>query len=215
MKRLLIIGAGGFGRELLGWSRDIPFNARDWAVGGFLDANPAALDGYQVDLPILGDPMTISPSENDVLTCAIGDPKAKLRIVEALKRKGGRFISIIHPTAVVGPLCRLGEGCILCPAVVITTNVTIGDFVTVNVAATVGHDVVVGEGCTICGHADITGAALLGKGVFVGSHASILPKASIGDYAIVGAGSVVLRKVREGATVMGVPAKQVAGFDFS
>ena len=71
----------------------------------------------------------------------------------------------------------------------------------------------IGDGCTLSGHADVTGNATLGEGVFLGSHASVLPSAKVGDYAVVGAGSVVLRRVRAHSTVVGVPAKQIHGFD--
>ena len=82
-----------------------------------------------------------------------------------------------------------------------------------NVYATVGHDAKIGDGCTLSGHADVTGFARLGEGVFMGSHATVLPRAVVGDYAVVGAASAVVRTARAYTTVMGVPAKQIAGFE--
>ena len=212
MKRLLIVSAGAFGREVLSWALDVPAAQRDWEVAGFLDNRPSALDGFNCPFSIMGDPLNFELSENDCLICAIGDPATKLQYCNQLKARGGRFISLIHPTAVIGLNCRLGEGCILCPYVVVTTNVVLGSFVTLNCHTTVGHDVVIDDGCTLSCHSDVTGWASLGEGVLLGSHASVLPKAVIGDYALVGAGSVVLRKVLPHTTVMGVPAKQVYGF---
>ncbi len=212
MKRLLIIGAGGFGREVLHWALDVRPQNRDWEVSGFLDADPAVLDAYNCRLPILADPLHYSPQEDDCFICAIGHPSTKLKVCRSLKERGAHFITLIHPTAIHGRRCVLGEGCIFCPGSIITVDVTIGDFVTVNAHSTIGHNAVVGQGCTLSGHVDVTGYASLGEGVFLGSHAVVLPGATVGDYAVVGAGSVVLKKVKAGATVMGVPAKQIAGF---
>jgi sugar O-acyltransferase (sialic acid O-acetyltransferase NeuD family) len=212
MKRLLIIGAGGFGREVLNWALDVLPENRNWEVGGFLDANPAVLDAYDCGFPILDDPLNYVPEDNDCFICAIGHPSTKLRVCRSLKERGAQFITLIHPTAIVGSRSKLGEGCIFCPGSIITVDVTIRDFVTVNALSTIGHNAVVGQGCTLSGHVDVTGYASLGEGVFLGTHAVILPGAKVGDYAIVGSGSVVLKKVKAGATVMGVPAKQIAGF---
>jgi sugar O-acyltransferase (sialic acid O-acetyltransferase NeuD family) len=212
MNRLLIIGAGGFGREVLNWAQDIPMQNRAWKVGGFLDADTSALDGYNCNFSILGDPQTYIPRQGDCFICSIGHPATKLRICQNLKERGAQFITLIHPSSVIGSRCSIGVGCIFCPGAIITTDVKISDFVTVNAQASIGHDVIIGDGCTLSSHVDITGFASLGEGVFLGSHAVVLPKGDVGDFAIVGAGSVVLKKVKPGATVMGVPAKQIAGF---
>ncbi|MDA8139139.1 MAG: acetyltransferase [Desulfobacteraceae bacterium] len=212
MNRLIIVGAGGFGREVLNWALHAEAGQQDWRVAGFLDGNPRALEGYDYPFAILGDPKTHRPDAGECFLCAIGEPRIKLAVCQALEQAGARFVSLVHPSAVVGRTVVLGPGCIICPGAVVTADVRLGRHVAVNACASIGHDVVIGDGCTLSGHADVTGFAMLGQGVFLGSHAVILPKAKVGDFAIVGAGSVVLRSVKPGATVMGVPAIQVAGF---
>jgi sugar O-acyltransferase (sialic acid O-acetyltransferase NeuD family) len=209
-KRLLIIGAGGFGREVLQWAQDIQAQGRvDWEVGGFLDANARALENFDIDLPILGSPETWQPDVNDRFVCVIGDPSTRLRICRELLGRGAKFVTLIHPSAIVGSRCSIGDGAILCPHVTVTVDVMIGDFVILNVRSSVGHDAQVGDGCTVNSFCDITGNATLGEGVFLGSHSSVTPSASIGDYARVGAGSVVVRRVRANTTVMGPTAKRI------
>ncbi len=210
-KRLLVVGAGGFGREVAAWASDIPLSARDWELGGFLDDCADALHGYEVGLPIVGGIAEYVPQESDLFVMALGDPRTKLAAAGRLTKRGAQFITLVHPTAIVGDRSRLGAGTVVCPRAVITTDVKIGRFVTINLHATIGHDTVVGDGCTLSCQTDVTGFARLGEGVFLGSHASVLPGAKVGDYAKVGAGSIVLKKVRPGTTVLGVPGKADIG----
>ena len=211
MNRLLIIGAGNFGREVLDWALAIPSSERDWEVYGFLDSRSEILHGTNCQFGIVGDPLTYLVQPGDRFICAVGEPKQKLFYARHIKARGGKFVNIIHPSTIIGSNCHIGEGCVFCPGAIITTNVVIGSFVTLNVYATVGHDARIGDGCTLSGHTDVTGWAVLGEGIFLGSHASVLPKAVVGDYAVIGAGSVVLRKVEANVTVMGVPAKDIYG----
>lgn len=209
MKRLLIVGAGGFGREVLCWARDVEPTQSEWKIGGFLDANPAALNGFDVHLEILGDPAKFVPAETDRYICAIGDPATKQRVVTGLLARGAQFSTLIHPSVILGADCRVGTGCILCPGAVVTTNVILGRFVALNIGATVGHDVGTGDWCTLSVHTTISGKVSLGEAVFAGSHACVLPGLRVGDRAVVGAGAVVTRNVSAGSTMFGVPAKLI------
>jgi sugar O-acyltransferase (sialic acid O-acetyltransferase NeuD family) len=189
---------------LLAWARDA-----GWQVAGFLDRNPEALSGFDLDVPVVGDPESYGPAAEEVFACAIGEPRIKLSLARALQQRGARFVNVIHPTAIVGPGNRLGVGIILCPYAVITTNVTLGDFVSLNLHGTIGHDATIGPGCTLNDHTDVTGGACLGEGVFLGSHASVLPGARVGDYARIGAGSTVVRSAKAGTTIVGVPGRRL------
>ncbi|NIK76087.1 sugar O-acyltransferase (sialic acid O-acetyltransferase NeuD family) [Paenibacillus castaneae] len=208
IKKLIIIGAGNFGREMLAWSLASElFN--NWKVFGFIDDDLEALNGYNVGYPIVSTINEYLPKEDDVFICSINNPNVKLEVCEKLKSIGAKFINIIHPMAIVGPNCTIGEGVILCPFSMLTSHVNLGNYVTINAHSTIGHDAVLGDGCTLSGHCDITGFAHLEKGVFMGSGSRILPKAHIGEYAFIGAGSVVLRKVKAKRKVFGIPAQYI------
>lgn len=229
MKRLLIIGAGGFGREVFTWARDNPLHQSEWAVHGFLDSRTGALDGFAKDprelrdtmphadellsrykrnVGIVGDPMTYVPGPDDVFLCAVGDPAERRRYVTPILEKGGEFITLMHPRSEVSVYATLAEGTIIGPLACISPDAHIGRFVTINSYTSIAHDVTVGDWCEIDGHCLIAGRATIGESVRIHGGAIITPDVTIGDGAVVGAGSVVFGKVPAATTVMGNPARR-------
>jgi len=209
MKRLLIIGAGGFGREVLGYALDIKKENRDWEVYGFLDDNPNALDNYNYDYKIVDTIRNHLIKEDEIFICALGDPKMKLKICQEYKAKGAMFTNIIHPTSRIGRTSTYGQGLIMCPYSSITENVKIGEFNTINSFSGYGHDSIAEDGCTLSAHCDATGYVYLEEGVFLGSNVTIVPSVRIGRYSRIGAGSVVLKNVPANITIFGNPAKRI------
>lgn len=205
MKRCLVVGAGGFGREMLSWALQVVQG--EWSIAGFLDRNPAALAARNFPFGIVGDPDTWQPSEDDVFVAAIGDPETRLRVCTGLQSRGARFVTIVHPTVQLGLNARIGEGCVLAPFALVSVDAVVERFVAINHAGGVGHDVRVGEGSTISSYCDLMAGVEIGRCCYIGSHACILPGKKIGDYAKVGAGSSVVRNVKARVTVMGVPAQ--------
>lgn len=205
MKRCLVVGAGGFGREALSWALHV--HDCDWKIAGFLDSNPLALDGKDFPYPILGDPATWVPAEDEVFIAGLGDPDTRMRVCGELKARGARFVTLIHPSVIRGVNADIAEGCVVAPNAVISANTKLESFVVVNIAASIGHDSHVGQGTTVSCHCDIMGYVSIGRCCFIGGHACILLGKKVGDHAIVGAGSTVVRNVPFRTTVMGVPAQ--------
>ena len=99
MKHLVIVGAGGFGREMFGTAREAVGFGTEFDIKGFLDAKPTALDGFVGYPPIVGSPDSYVPAEDDVFITALGSIASRRRCVSSLEKKGAKFISIIHRTS--------------------------------------------------------------------------------------------------------------------
>ena len=209
MKQIYIVGAGGFGREVFDWMMETLDLFEEYSFAGFLDDNLQALDGVPIQASVVSKISDYKIGENDYLICGIGDPSLKKEICQSLVEKGGKFISLIHPSARLGRGSKIGNGSVVCPNVVITCDVEVGDFVVINLSTTLGHDSKVGNWSTLSAHCDVTGFVEVGESVFMGSGARIIPSKTLGEASVIGAGSVVIRDVASGTSVFGNPARTI------
>ena len=209
MQDIIIVGASGFGREVLALIESINEAEPKWNVLGFIDDDPAKLDGFDIPYKILGRIQDWNPSDQEKYVLAIAAPKVKEKIISLLRSKGANFATIIAPTSTISARSTVGEGVVMFGEVGISVDVTIGDFVFFNALDGIGHDVVIGDYCTFGPKVCISGCTKIGKCVNVGALASTFPGIEVGDYATIGMNSAVIRKVKPGTTVMGVPAKAI------
>lgn len=205
--RVIIVGGGGFGRELISHVTDCHEAGTLPAVGGYIDDTGGTLAPYGYDIPYLGKIDAYQANDDHLLIMAVASPAGKRSVSAKLLERGGRFATLIHPSCVPSRSAVIGEGTVICTHAGPGVDTRIGRFVTINSYSALGHDANIGDFTTISGHVDVTGNAQIGTDVFIGSTASILPKVRIGDGASVGAGSVVYRTVPAGATVFAAPAK--------
>lgn len=209
MKNLLIIGAGGCGREVLQWAKDINRQKRRWNIKGFLDDAPDALTGKVCDVAVVAKIDEYPIESDDEFVCCIGNSGSRKAVVERLKAKGATFVTLIHPAAVIADSSVIGQHCIIYPFALISDNAALGDGCIINMYSSVAHDSTLGEYCTVSAHCDITGMCKLGNRVFMGTSSHMVPGSKIGNDAYICAGSTVLGRVRDGAKVFGNPAKPI------
>lgn len=209
LRKLVIIGAGGFGREAVAWAQQSVQVGRDWEFKGLIDDNLDAFKHRPSPGRLLGRIQDYQPAGDEVFVCAIGVPAIKRKVSELIAARGGKFTRLVHRTAVLGHEVDLAEGVILCPYVVVSANNRLGRGVGVNIHASVDHDANIGDWSQVNCHCDLTAAVEVGREVFMGSRVSVIPNVRIGEGAYIGAGSVVLRDVPPGWKVVGCPARRI------
>lgn len=209
MKHLVIIGAGGFGREMFGAARESVGYGTEFDIRGFLDARADALDGFRGYPPVIGAPETYVPQPDDVFVTALGGIASRRMCAQLVESRGGRFIAIVHRTASLGPNVSVGEGAFIAANVALTADVKVGRHACVFHMSSVGHDSVLGDFSHVYAQCAVGGAVALGEGAVVYPGAVVMPRRKIGKGAVVGAGSTVVLNVPDGVTVFGSPAAPV------
>ena len=208
MKKIIIVGAGGFGRELRWWIKDINRVTPTWEIAGFLDDDLHALDGYACDYPVIGTIKDWQPKEDEEFALALGSPALKRKIVAQMKEKGAKFATVVHPTAMLSEFATVGEGLIMFPNSKISCDSRVGDFVTL-LSTLIGHDTVIGDYTVISGGCNVVRNVTIGNDVFLAAGVCIAQDVTVGDGAYLGLGSVILKDVKPGAKMFGNPARIV------
>src|SRR5579863_8218590 len=146
MTDVVIIGAGGAGREAAWVFQEASRDANQWNVLGFLDDNPALQGASLCELPVLADLgwLVRNSSKQLQVFCAIGDPRKRKRVVDRVASLGFTFCSVVHPSVVVSSSTELAPGSLISAGAILTTDTTIGPHVMINVACTISHDSVIG-----------------------------------------------------------------------
>lgn len=209
--RILIVGAGGFGREVFHWAR-AAWLGRDSLVAGFLSADPDILEGHDCKAKVLADPEQYDPRPGDALLLAIGIPDTRRRVAEALTARGAEFITLIHPTAIVSPTAIIGPGTIVCPGAIVSDAARLGRCVLVNYHASLAHDSSAGDFAVLSPYAALAGGAHVGEDAFLGIHATVGPGVSIGPRSKVAANSCALHDAPPDTLIHGVPGRSSPTF---
>ncbi len=201
----VVLGAGGHARSVV----DALERSGETVLA--VAGDPAGAS-WHVEV-LAGDADAVEMVENRGLhACvAIGSSAARVRIVADLLARGLSVPAVVASTATVAPGSQLGPGTVVLEHAHVGPGSRLGEAVIVNTAAVVEHDCVVGAGAHLAPGAVLLGAASVGEATLVGSGARVLPGITVGAGVTVGAGAVVTAPVRDGATVVGVPATSRQG----
>lgn len=196
---MYLFGASGHGKVI----KDI-LNANGIKVEAFVDDNPNVNEcGGR---PVMHDATGLSP-----MIVSIGVNRIRKMIVERLKANNPdiKFATAIHPSAVISPSAKIGEGTVVMAGAVINADAVIGNHCIVNTGATVDHDCKIGDYCHIAPGVNISGATHVGEGTWVGVGSCVIQCLNIGKNCMIGAGSVVVKDIPDNVTAFGCPAKVI------
>ncbi len=194
---LWILGGGGHAKVVIATARAAGFT-------NLLVADDARSSGEVLGARIAGRVADVLADSSARAVFAIGDNRRRSELAAAAKC---RFVSVVHPSAIVDPSVKLGDGSVVFAGTVIQPDATLGPHAIVNTSASIDHDCVLGVAVHIAPGSRLAGNVALGDGVFVGIGAVVIPGITIGAWTRVGAGAAVVRDLPAGVTAVGVPAR--------
>lgn len=209
MKNLIILGAGGMGRQVYFFAKSCNGYQKEYIIKGFLDDNPYSMDEFDTFPPLLGSINDYQIQKDDIFFNSIGDVKAKKICINKILNRGGEFITLIHPTATIPQGSKVGRGCMFSPRSGMGIESEVGDFCLVQDNAIIGHDVHIGNFARIDCNVVLIAGVKVDDEVCIHTSAVINHNVHIGQGATVGALSFVIRNVKPGTTVYGNPAKRM------
>lgn len=211
MKKIILIGAGGNAAEVREYIRFHNKVTSDQPIEvlGYLDIDDENYIKYQYEEPYLGtaeDHVIINEAE--YMFC-FGNLTYKKALAEEFERRGAKFFTFIHPTALIASTAKIGKGVLISHNASVGPFAEIGDFNIINSRATIAHDTKLGAYNFISPQVALSGNTTLGNGNMMGVNSATIPGITIGHGNTIGAGSVVTKHVANGQLVVGVPGKSI------
>lgn len=211
---LVVVGAGGFGREVLDVvdATNAASESPAWRLLGVVDDRPTDRNLELLrrrGVRYIGsvDESLRAEGLDAHYVVGIGSPKIRRAIANKFQGAGWTAATLVHPSVTLGFDVSIGDGSVLCAGVRLTTNIRLGQHVHLNLNATVGHDTVVGDFVSVNPLASISGDCTLEDDVLIGVAGVVLNGLTVREGATVGGSACVVRTVPPGTVVKGVPAR--------
>lgn len=210
MQDIVIIGAGGVGKEVALLIEQINIKMLTFNLIGFIDDN-SSLHNTQINgITVLGGIEYLNAMTSNIYAvCAIANYKVKKSIISALKSNNVYFVNIIHPDVYISNTNLIGQGVIIYSGVIMTTNIKIGDHVIISPKCGIGHEALIEDYASLLWNVNVSGNVKIKEGALIGSGATIIQNKVIGEGSIIGAGAVVIKDIPKECTAVGAPAKVI------
>ena len=214
--RVLVVGAGGHGQVVADCLLRMAEAGASISPIGFVDDNPTLVGNIYLQLPVLGTVAAIATIPHDGLILGIGQNRTRRNLYATLSAEGQRFVAAIHPRAIIAPDVTIGIGTLICAGAIVNTGSHIGENVIINTGATVDHGNRIGDHAHVAPGVHLGGDVTIREGALVGIGATVMAQQEVGKWSVVGAAALVHTTVRDGATVVGIPAReQMSSIKFS
>ncbi|MDG4953469.1 acetyltransferase [Actinobacillus equuli] len=202
MKKLILIGAGGYAKSVLD-----SLDEQQFEFCGFID-NFKPTGCSHLGYPILANSVKdFDQKFNYSYFICIGDNTLRTEKFLMLQKLGCEIVNVIDKTAIVSNRSQLGKGVFVGKMAIVNAGVTVGDNVVINTKALVEHGCFIGNHCNISTNTTLNGDVIVEDFAFVGSSSVVNGQLRIGEKAMVASGAVVIRNVEPRTVVAGVPAK--------
>lgn len=209
MKKIVIIGAGGQCRAVLGILDSINLGI-PYAI---YDLAQPRKDEFVMGIPVVKIPSDIELTGSRHIfsfIIAIGDNKEREIIYNKLCELNCEILTIISSLAVISKSASLGNGVVVSPNVFVGPFAQVGDNTILNTGTILEHEAIIGKHSHLAPASIVCGRSKIGDLCFIGANSTIIEKISIASNTIIGAGSVVIKSIQtEGFTWVGGPAKKI------
>jgi sugar O-acyltransferase (sialic acid O-acetyltransferase NeuD family) len=205
---MLIIGAGGFAKQLVmpfiqRWPSIEPIFFDDYTS----NQHDKFLNRFQI-IRNLSDIEVVFNSDELLFVLGVGESDLREKMCITFENIGGQLSDLIDVSACISPFeVSIAPGLTCLSNVIIEPNVLIGKGVLINVAAFIAHDAQIGDFSVIGPDAKLLGGSSVGRNCMIGAGAIVLPKVVVGDNVQVGAGAVVTTDLPNGVLAYGNPAR--------
>lgn len=211
MKDIVILGAGGLGKEVAQLIKDINQDKKTWNILGYIDETAEKHGSVINDTAVLGN-FDWFEKENRMnlwAVCALGNPKDKYNLLKKSSAVNINYATLIHPNARINKYSEIGFDCIICCNSFISVNTKIGNHICINPGCGIGHDTVIEDYSSLYWNVSLSGNVTIHEGCEIGSKATVIQKKTVGKWSVLGAGAVIVKDIPAFCTAVGVPAKPI------
>lgn len=209
MKRLFIVGSGGFSKQVIEIVESINKQSKTFEIVGLIDDNTEFLGKKVLNYEVVGttDYLSNYSRDNEIYgVIAIANGYARKAISEKLSSV--TWVNLIHPKTVVTKYINMGVGNIICAGTVINPDCKIGNHCHINISNSFGHDVKLSNFTTIMPGCRISGNVTIESYSMIGTGSTVIQGINIAQKTILGAGAVVIKDTLINGKYLGVPAKK-------
>ena len=210
MDKLIILGAGDLGREVLYAAKEnkASKSVYNFETIAFIDEDLKKIGRTLENVRIISlDDVQKLNYDSLYFICGIGNTKGRRGIIKKLLKTlpDARFTNVIHDSVITMPNLKYGVGNYIAPNTTIAIGTSLGDHIVINQNVSVGHDCLIGNYTVVSPGCILSGYTAIGDESFLGSGVVTYPSIRIGNNCTVSALTVVSRSLKTNCKLIAKP----------